>query len=89
MQDEQMDHMDEIIRVASNSYHPAYDDKAWDKMEALLDRHLPQQADKRRPVAFILFLLFIVGSFLVALLYPWNERGDKPTTSQPVAVNAH
>ena len=52
MQDEEMDHMDEIIREASKSHHPVYDDKAWDKMEALLDKHLPVKKDRRRPVIF-------------------------------------
>lgn len=79
MQGEETDHMDEIIKAASESYHPAYDDKAWDKMEALLNKHLPQKEDRRRPIVFILFLLLVGGGFF-ALVYSWNKKSDRPVT---------
>ena len=35
--------MDHIIREAANNHHPAYNDKAWEKMEKQLDKQLPQK----------------------------------------------
>jgi hypothetical protein len=61
--DEEMDH---IIREAANNHHPAYNDKAWGKMELQLDKHLPQKNDRRRIVFFLLFFLLLgAGTFLV------------------------
>lgn len=77
MQDEEFDHMDDLIRAASNSYHPAYDDKAWDKMEVLLDKHLPQKDGRRRPVALVLLIALLVGGAFFVLLYPWDKQSGK------------
>lgn len=84
MQDEELDSMDELIREASNSYHPAYNDKAWEQMEVLLDKHLPQKEDRRRPVAFYLLLLLVAGGALFVMLYPWKKN---TVLTQAVTVN--
>lgn len=47
------------IKDAADQYQPAYDDKAWDKMEQILDEHLPQKKDNRRIIFFILLFLFL------------------------------
>src|SRR5665647_1374883 len=47
------------IKGAADQYQPAYDDKAWDKMEQILDEHLPQKKDNRRIIFFILLFLFL------------------------------
>jgi len=66
MLDEEMDHMDQVIREAANNHHPAYNDKAWEKMELQLDKHLPQKKDRRRYIFFLLFFLLLgAGTFLV------------------------
>ncbi len=44
---------DKIIKEAAEHYHPGYDDKAWEKMEQLLDEHLPQKKERR----WIFFIL--------------------------------
>ncbi|MEO6732413.1 MAG: hypothetical protein ABIN01_14440 [Ferruginibacter sp.] len=81
MQDEERDHMDELIKAASESYHPVYDDKAWEKMEALLDKHLPQKKGRKRPV--LIFILLLIGATgLFALLYPWNEKENVAAIKQ-------
>ncbi|MEP7143823.1 MAG: hypothetical protein ABI707_13170 [Ferruginibacter sp.] len=82
MQDEEMDNMDELIREASNSHHPAYDDKAWEKMEALLDKHLPLKNNRRRRHAiFFLLLLFIAGAAFFATLFLYQTEHEKDTVS--------
>ncbi|MEO6549014.1 MAG: hypothetical protein ABIN94_13485 [Ferruginibacter sp.] len=81
MQDEEMDNMDEFIREASESHHPVYDDKAWDIMEAMLDIHLPQKKERKRPVILytILLLLIITAGALFIALYPSSKK-DKVFT---------
>lgn len=89
MQDEEMDNMDELIKAASESYHPLYDDKAWEKMEVLLDKHLPQKKeDRKKPLAYFLLLVIIAVAVFFAMLYPWNKKGDQlvSTTIQPKQV---
>lgn len=81
MQDEEMDNMDELIKAASESYHPVYDDKAWEKMEVLLDKHLPQKQGRKRPA--IIFILLLIGATgLFAIFYPWNEKENVAVLKQ-------
>ena len=61
------DEMDHIIREAADNHHPAYNDKAWEKMEQKLDKHLPQRKDRRKLVFFLFLFLLIGGSMFVAV----------------------
>jgi len=96
-----MDHMDQVIREAANNHHPAYNDKAWEKMELQLDKHLPQKKDRRRLIFFLLFFLLLgAGTFLVLNNRPGNGKntaaeknsGDKKekdvSTTEYVAQNS-
>lgn len=78
----QFEDLDRKIREAADQHHPAYDEKAWLKMEKLLNQHLPQEKDGKRRVIFFLLLLFLIGggSFLL-VLQPWNEKTN--LASQP------
>jgi hypothetical protein len=49
------------IKDAADQYHPAYDDNAWDKMERLLDEHLPLKKDRRRIIYFLPLVLLLTG----------------------------
>jgi len=79
------DDLDKKIKEAAEQHHPAYDERAWQKMEKLLNEHLPQQKDDRRRVVFLvlLFLLIGGGAFLV-ISKPWNKQAG-PT--QLVSTN--
>lgn len=67
--------MDHIIREAANNHHPAYNDKAWEKMELQLDKHLPQKKDRRRLIFFLLFFLLLgAGTFLVLNNRSGNDK---------------
>ncbi len=87
MQDEEID---KIIQEAANQHHPPYDDDAWNKMEQLLDKHLPQQKDRKKPVLLLLLLLLLGGGTLFyTLVYPGinTKKGntaiaEKKTTQQ-------
>ncbi|WP_462253837.1 porin family protein [Ferruginibacter sp.] len=73
MPDEEIDN---LIRDAANQHHPPYDDKAWGKMEVLLDKHLPQKKDRKKYIFFILFFL-LLGS---AVIFSVNNAGKKTVT---------
>lgn len=76
MQDKELD---KLINDAANQHHPPYDDEAWDKMLVLLDKHLPEKKDRRRPVIFWLLFLLLGGAVTLGLLQPWNHhKEDQP-----------
>jgi hypothetical protein len=76
--------MDDIIKKAANDHHPAYNDKAWEKMELQLDKHLPQKKDRRRLIFFLLFFLLLGGGILVTL----NKfNNSQSLTAQKNTVN--
>lgn len=75
MPDEEIDN---LIRDAANQHHPPYDDKAWGKMEELLDKHLPQKKDRKKYIFFILFFL-LLGS---AVIFSINNAGKKTVTAE-------
>jgi hypothetical protein len=41
------DQFDKKIKEAAEQHHPAYDEKAWKKMENLLKLHLPQEKKRQ------------------------------------------
>jgi hypothetical protein len=70
MQDEELD---KLINDAANQHHPPYDDKAWGKMAALLDEHLPQKKDRKKFIFWILLFLLLGGSVITAIVQPWKK----------------
>ena len=67
--------MDHMIRDAAENHHPAYNDKAWDKMEKLLDKHLPEEKDRKRPLFFLLLFLLLGGAaFFAVYQFTGNNR---------------
>ena len=67
---------DKRIKEAAKHYHPAYDDKAWEKMEQLLNQHLPQKKKRRRFIFFLLPLILAGG----VILFIVTENGRKDAT---------
>ena len=53
--------IDKKIKDAADQYHPAYEDKAWNKMEQMLDDHLPRKKDRRRIIYFLPLVLLTAG----------------------------
>src|SRR5258705_7399741 len=87
MQNGDLNNMDKKIKAAADSHFPAYDDKAWEKMEVLLDKHLPQQKDDRRRIFFLLFLfLFLLiggGGTYLLITQPWKSAKTYAENKQP------
>ena len=72
----QSEEFDKKIKEAADHHHPAYDEKAWMKMEKLLDTHLPQKKDDRRRIIFFLLLFLIIGGG-VTLFFIAGKGGKK------------
>ncbi|HET9433105.1 MAG TPA: hypothetical protein VFO37_05075, partial [Chitinophagaceae bacterium] len=71
----QSENFDKKIKDSLSQPPPGNDNPAWDKMEALLDKHMPVEKKDRRRIFFILFgfLLLGGGAFLT-----WkNNAGNK------------
>jgi len=75
------DENDKRIKEAADHYHPEYDDTAWQKMEQLLDEHLPVEKE-RRPVLFLIPLVLCIGFFLFLFLF--NSKNNKTEAPQIV-----
>lgn len=71
--------MDDIIRDAVDKHHPAYNDKAWEKMEKKLDKHLPQKEGRRRFIFFLLFFLLLGGGAFFASMYFSGSKNSMST----------
>jgi len=71
----QFEELDKKIKEAADQHHPAYDEKAWQKMERLLNEHLPQpKNDRRRIIFLLLFLLLAGGGSFLLIAKPWNKK---------------
>lgn len=82
----QFEDFDKKVREAAEHHHPAYDEKAWDSMEKLLDKHLPVEKDNRRRLFFflLLFLLAGTGAYLW-MAKPWNPSAVAESSRQAIA----
>ena len=60
--------IDKKIKDAADQYHPAYDDNAWNKMEQMLDKHLPRKKDRRRIIYFLPMILLLSGVIFFVVL---------------------
>lgn len=81
--------IDKLVRDAASQHHPPYDDTAWGKMEVLLDKHLPQKKDRRRPVIFLLSFLVLGGAAYWGIQQAKHnsDRSNTITNTAPVAAN--
>jgi hypothetical protein len=72
----QFEDFDKKVREAADHYYPAYDEKAWTKMDKLLNRHLPQKEENKRRLLFLLLFFVLLGGGAWLLIdKPWqNEK---------------
>ncbi|MEO6289740.1 MAG: hypothetical protein ABIO76_07465 [Ginsengibacter sp.] len=77
------DKLDKKAQEAAKNYSPEYNEEAWNKMEALLNEHMPVQqnpkevAKKKQPERWLFLLLFLAGClFLMLVLIP-QRNGEK------------
>jgi hypothetical protein len=83
------DELENKIRETTEGSQPAYEERAWAKMEALLDKHLPQK--RRRFIPLILLPLALVGTGIFFAIQQQSKRNitteittEKINSNQPV-----
>jgi hypothetical protein len=69
----QSENFDKKIKDALSQRPPGNDDPAWDKMEVLLDKHMPREKKDRR-IIFFLFSFLILGS---GVFITWQINNGK------------
>ena len=88
----QSENFDKEIRNSLSQRPPGNDKPEWDKMEALLNKHMPVEKKDRRRVIFILFLFLLLGG---GAFFIWKNNGNsdhniisnKPGTEIPTSDN--
>src|SRR4026207_2517630 len=88
----QSENFDKKIKDSLSQRPPGNDKPAWDKMEPLLDKHMPVEKKDRRRVFFILFLFLLLGGggFIIWKNNNGNENdiaASKPDTEIPTQSN--
>lgn len=75
----QSEEFDKRIIDAAEHHYPAYNEKAWSKMERLLDKHMPQEdKNRRRGILFLLlFLLLSGGVTWYFLTQPGTDKDNR------------
>ncbi|RYG46983.1 MAG: hypothetical protein EOO01_15480, partial [Chitinophagaceae bacterium] len=63
------DELDKRIQDAASDQAPPFQEKDWDSMAALLDKHLPQEKKKRPFIVGFLFLLVGIPALLMLTTY--------------------
>lgn len=64
--------MDKKIQDAASDQQPPFQEKDWNRMEALLDIHLPQEKKKRPFLLWLIFLL-LVGTPVLLMLTTYKR----------------
>lgn len=83
------ENFDKKIREAAERHHPAYDEKAWAKMEKMLDKHMPVEENRRRRFLFILFLLAGLGVAGLLVVKPWKHSPDQLVAKETVSPSGN
>src|SRR5258705_13850186 len=82
----QFEELDNKIKEAAENHHPAYDENAWTRMEEVLNKHLPQENDRRRRFILFIFLFLLLGAGSVWLFSnkPW--KGNKQVAAAKTTI---
>jgi hypothetical protein len=86
----QFEEFNKKVKDAADQHHPAYDEKAWQKMQKLLDEHMPQQKeDRRRFLLWLLPFLLLGGGLFVTITKPWNPSSNSRNEQQVVTPKSN
>lgn len=85
----QSEDFDKRIRDAAENHHPQYNEKAWNGMEKLLNKHMPVEKDRRRSIFFLLLAVLLLGGGTIWLLttQPWKRNSDAVAAEKTIAEN--
>lgn len=71
------DKFDNKIKEVAEHHHPAYDEKAWAKMEKLLDKHLPVDDNRRRRIIFFILFFILLGGGAIFISGLFNQKKNE------------
>ncbi|HWH63937.1 MAG TPA: hypothetical protein VNS50_11710, partial [Ginsengibacter sp.] len=77
------DKLNKKIKDAADQYHPAYEENAWDKMELLLDKHLPVEKKKKKRYFLLPVIGLLTGSFFIVY---YNQSGSGTKDLQKIEI---
>ena len=83
------DENDKKLRDAAENFHPPLDENAWQKMEKMLDEHLPQEKRRKRILLFIPFILILGGLIFFIFFYNGNSDFSKPNVPATTAAKGN
>lgn len=75
--------LDKKIKDAADKHQPSYNEKAWTKMEHLLDKDLPQKKDHKKRFIFWM-IAFLISTPLLMIWLNRDLGGDKPVSKSGV-----
>ena len=70
------------MRETTEGSHPAFEERAWGKMEELLDKHLPQK--RRRFIPLLLLPLAIIGT---GIFFAIQQHSESNRTTENINAN--
>ena len=76
---------DKKIVESLENHSPDFDERSWEKMEKLLDKHLPQKKDERRRFIFLFFIFLVAGGGAALLIF--NNRVQKYSNEKIIGAN--
>src|SRR4030095_4225161 len=76
------DELDNKMRETTEGSHTANEERAWVKMEELLDKHLPQK--RRRFIPLLLLSLAIIGT---GIFFAIRQHSESNTTAKKININ--
>jgi hypothetical protein len=80
----QSENFDNKIRESLSQRPPGNDNPQWDKMEAMLEKHLPQEKKDRRRIIFILFTFLLLGG---GVFFVWQNRSGNKNNISAIESN--
>ena len=84
----QFEDLDKKIKELTEQRSPAYDKQSWQKMEKLLDNHLPQEKNKRRGLFISLFFLLLGGGAAFLLFENYSSDQKRETAEQTISTES-
>jgi hypothetical protein len=84
----QSENFDNKIKDSLSQRPPGNEPPEWDKMQKLLDQHLPVEKKDRRRIVFVLFLFLLLGG---GAFFIWKNNGSDDhdiATSKPNTENS-
>ena len=75
--------LDKKIKDAADKHQPSYNEKAWTKMEHMLDKDLPQKKDHKKRFIFWM-IAFLISTPLLMIWLNRDLGGDKPVSKSGV-----